>query len=284
MDNSKRSTYIIAAISLLVIVAAVYFLFIFQKSPKKVKIDEGLDNVKTVEELEVSKRPFVTLTPTSNGAEIIISIEKMGEFDKIEYELTYLADNPQIPGQKIERGATGTDVNTRDQKYKKSMLLGTASKGVRSPDKGIEGGKLTLHMFDGDTEYKSVTAWDLIEAGQTKGEIEEQNGKLTWSIPALGQNYWIIIADTVGLPAKDGGFDTKNLILPVFGTFSVAPKFASPGTVTIKVNSDSQDLSLYSYNHQDETWQKVNSKYDSAAKTVSATTGTFSTYVVVSSK
>src|SRR3990167_1307017 len=132
MDPAKRNIYLIAAVAFIAIVVAVYFLFIFQKGPKTVKPQEVSGEVKELSEIDLNKRPFVTLTPTSDGAEILISIENMSSFDRIEYELTYLADNPQIAGEKIQRGSTGTDVNTKEQKYKKSILLGTASKGTRS--------------------------------------------------------------------------------------------------------------------------------------------------------
>src|SRR3990167_2210742 len=146
MDKSKKTIYIIAAIAFVLIIAAIYLLFIRQRSADKIKTQESTDIVKSISEIDNTKRPYVTLTPTSDGAEIIISIEKMADFDKIEYELTYQADNPQSAGEKIERGATGSDINPKDEKYKKSILLGTGSKGVRSPDRNIEGGKLTLHL------------------------------------------------------------------------------------------------------------------------------------------
>src|SRR3989344_8816673 len=159
MDPAKRNIYLIAAVAFIAIVVAVYFLFIFQKGRKTVKPQEVSGEVKELSEIDLNKRPYVTLTPTSDGAEIIISIENMANFDRIEYELTYLADNPTETGQKIQRGATGTDINTKDQKYKKSILLGTASRGARSPDKGITDGKLTMHLFKGETEFQSETFW-----------------------------------------------------------------------------------------------------------------------------
>src|SRR5437870_8511561 len=108
IDPEKHNKYFLAAGALVVILVAIYFLFIFQRGPKKPKSDEFAGEVKELSEIELIKRPYVTLTPTSDGAEIIISIENMGNFDKIEYEVTYLADNPQITGEKIQRGSTGS--------------------------------------------------------------------------------------------------------------------------------------------------------------------------------
>ncbi|MBI2594598.1 hypothetical protein HYW39_02780, partial [Candidatus Curtissbacteria bacterium] len=83
MDQSKRTTYIIAAIAFVAILVGIYFLFIFQRGPSELKGDEGVSEVKLLNELDIKDRPYVTLTPTSDGAEIIISIENMASFDKI---------------------------------------------------------------------------------------------------------------------------------------------------------------------------------------------------------
>lgn len=284
MENSKKSTYIIAAVSLVIILVAVYFLFIFQKSPQKPKPLTNPDNVVSADQIENTKKPFITLTPVSNGAEVIITMQNMSDFERIEYELTYQADNPQSPGQKIERGATGTDINPKDPEYKKSILLGTASKGVRSPDKGIVDGQLTLHMFKGDTEYRSQTPWDLLQSGSKKQEIKDRYGQISWQVPSLGQDYWIIISDTVGIPPGSSGFNIKDVQTPIYGVFSIAPQFKQQATVTVSVANDSQNPTLYNYNNKDKSWQKLDAKFNSSQKTLTASASNFGSLVVVAPK
>lgn len=284
MEQSKRTKYLVAAASFVLIVVAIFFLFIYQKGPEKIKPQENANDVKQLSEISLEKRPYVTLTPTSDGAEIIISIENMGQFDKIEYELTYMADNPQIVGEKIERGSTGTDVNTKDAKYKKSILLGTASRGVRNPDKSITDGKLTMHFAKGDAQYLSETNWDLIQAGAMPQQIHDRSSKFAVSLPSLGKDYWIILADTIGLPAQHGDFKTENVLLPVYGSFSVAPEFAKAADLSIKLSQDAKSFQLYSYSHTDSKWTKLDSSYDANSKTISAKVDSFATFVVVSSQ
>ena len=284
MEQSKRTKYLVAAASFVLIVVAIFFLFIYQKGPKKIKPQENANDVKQLSEISLEKRPYVTLTPTSDGAEIIISIENMGQFDKIEYELTYMADNPQIAGEKIERGSTGTDVNTKDAKYKKSILLGTASRGVRNPDKSITDGKLTMHLAERDTQYLSETNWDLIQAGVKPQQIYDRSSKFAVSLPSLGKDYWIILADTIGLPAQRGDFKTENVLLPVYGSFSIAPKFPENAQVSIKEDGEVTDLGLYSYNQQDSKWQKLEVNFDSSANTLISKVDSFATFVVIASK
>jgi len=259
---------------------AIYFLFIFQKKPKQLKAQESSGEVEELSQIDLTMRPYVTLTPTSDGAEIIISIETMADFDRIEYELTYLADNPTETGQKIQRGATGTDINTKDQKYKKSILLGTASRGVRSPDKGITDGKLTMHLFKGETEFQSETFWDLVKIGTRTSTLEDRAGNIKIEAGVFNKEYWVILADTIGLPASFT-FDSKKVQLPVIGVFSVAPEFTTNSEVSIKVTS-SDDPQIYAYSHTESKWQKLDSTFNSSLKSVSAEIKSFATFAAVS--
>ncbi len=277
MEKSKKNTYIAAGAVFVLLLLGIYFLFIRKGGPGDIKKQDSSGDVKQISEIELAKRPYVTLTPTADGAEIIISIENMGAFDKIEYELTYQANNPTSPGTKIQRGSTGTDINTKDAKYKKDMLLGTASRGVKNPDTGITDGKLSLHLFKGSTQYDSDSPWDMLQAGATASTIADRSGNISVSVPALGKNYWVILADTVGVP-KGGSFDLKNVVLPIYGAFSIAGAF--PQTANLTLKSGTASPTLYSYNLADGSWQKIDSKYSASDKTLTASVNSFATFVV----
>lgn len=277
MPKSKRNLYILAAAALLFIFASIYYLFIFQKNPNSVKVDNSAAEVKPISDVEIAKRPFISLSPTATGSEIIISIENMAEFENIEYELTYMADNPQIPGEKIQRGSTGTDIDTKADKYKKSLLLGTASRGAASPDRGITDGKLTMHMFKGDTEYLSETKWDLFEIGLATNSIQDKDGNIKINLPKLTKNYFAILTDTVGLP-KGAQFDPAKAKLPVFGVYSTAPKF--PKKATLMAKAPSANSKLYVYNQQDGTWGSHDTTYKNG--NLQTEIEFFATFVVVS--
>lgn len=282
--DSARNKYIIAGIAFVLITIAVYFLFIFQKGDRGIskKSEEG--EQKEVTEIALADRPFVTLTPTADGAEIIISIENMAKFDRIEYELTYLADNPQSPGTKITRGATGTDVNTQDAKYKKSVLLGTASRGVRSPDTGIEGGKLVMHMFTAEEEFLSETDWTFEKIGSIAATVKSANSNFEVEVPSFGRDYWLIVADTLGVPPNPTDFALVEVVLPVYGTFSVAPTFKGTGTVSIKVENQTATPTLYAYNHNEATYSQIESTFNSGTSTLIADISNFATFIVVASQ
>ena len=281
-ENKKK--YTMAAICFVAIAVAIFFLFIFQRTPSGPKKSQVDGELKDFSEITLKDRPYVTLTPTSDGAEIIVSLENISYFDSIEYEITYNADNPQSPGDKIQRGATGTDVNTKDQKYKKDILLGTASKGVKSPDRGITDGKLTLHLGKGDSQYLSETQWDLFEIGKQATTIKDQTGNLNLDIPAtLGKTYWVILADTIGVPPTFDK-DPQTVITPVYGAFSIAPKFSKSINLDLKLTKDSKSPSLNLYSPQEGKWETKEPKYDQSTKTISTSLDNFATFVVTSSE
>ena len=281
MPQSKKNIYIIAAVALVLIFSLLYFLFIFQKKPKQLVKDSTPTEVKQITEIDIAKRPFVTITPTSPGTEVIITMENMSNFDSIEYELTYQADNPSTPGEKIERGATGTDIDPKADKYKKSILLGTASKGVSSPDKNISDGKLTLHLIKNGVEYLSETKWDMVQAGAKATSIKDSDNKISVDIPSLGKDYYMIIADTVGVPVG-GDFDVHKAILPVYGVFTLDVPFSKKAALTLNTTQDASSSQLYSYDHNSNQWTKL----DSTANTSSVTSqiGSFGTFVLALTK
>lgn len=279
VEKSKKSTYIIAAVAFVILLLGIYFLFIFKKSQQNIQpSDSSTGEIKQVSDIALAKRPYVTLTPTSDGAEIIMSIQNMGDFNNIEYELTYQADNPSSAGTKIERGATGSDVNTKDSSYKKSILLGTASRGVRSPDRGIVDGKLTIHLFKDQQEYLSETNWDLSAVGSTENVLKSRDGNVSIELPNLGKDYWVVLANTIGVP-QGGKFEIGKVQLPVYGAFSIAGNFPTSATLTIKERAGNK---LFSYNHQDRSWKEINTI--SKGTELIAKVPNFATYVVVSSK
>lgn len=279
MEQSKKSLYIYAAVAFVLITTAIFFLFIFQRKPKEPSTEEGVNEVKELTEIPLANRPYITLTPTTDGAEIIMSIENMNFFESIEYELTYQADNPEVSGTKIQRGSTGTDVNTKDPKYKKSLLLGTASRGVRSPDRGVADGVLTMHMFKGDIEYQSETNWDMFQAGTKASTIESRGGKFKMELPALGKDYWLIIADTLGV-APSPPFKVEKVNLPAYGIFAVGLELKKAAEISF--NGDYSTTKLFAYLPQDSKWEEIEAKFDSSAKTLTANVDTLAAFVVVS--
>ncbi|MBI3341558.1 hypothetical protein HY024_00385, partial [Candidatus Curtissbacteria bacterium] len=66
--------------------------------------------------------------------------------------------------------------------------------------------------------------------------------------------------------------------LPVYGAFSIAGDFTAPGTLSVKSNN----ASLFVLNHQDGSWQKVDSSQQGS--NLEAKVSSLGTFVIVSQK
>ena len=100
-------------------------------------------------------------------------------------------------------------------------------------------------------------------------------------VPAtLGKTYWVILSDTVGIvPTFDK--DPASVVTPVWGTFSVAPKFTKNATLTLELGDLGQKPQIHLYT-QDGKWETKDLKAEGDAYTYSL--NSFATFVVTSSK
>jgi len=137
-----------------------------------------------------------------------------------------------------------------------------------------------MHLIKGDIEYLSESKWDLFEAGATLRSVTDRDNTSQIENLSLGKNYWIIIADTVGLP-PNSPYDLAGVVLPVRGVFSIAPEFPKPAKLTINVKDGLKDPKLYSF-REGEKRQELKIDYDSENKTITVQIGFFAAFVVTS--
>jgi hypothetical protein len=94
-------------------------------------------------EIPLDQRPYVSLTPTSDGHWLKLKVEDIKMNAKtLDYELIYtIADGRQqgVPGTISLNGATSID---------RDLLLGSESSGKFKYDQGVEKGTLTLKFRD----------------------------------------------------------------------------------------------------------------------------------------
>ena len=123
----------------------------------------------------------------------------------------------------------------------------------------------------------------MFEVGQSATTIKSRDDKLELTLPPLGKPYWIILADTVGIPPKNESLDSKTVFLPIYGAFSTAPAPTKPVGIKIKVDSQFQDLVLRTYLQKDSHWDEtIKSGYDLKTQIFTAKVKTFATYIVAS--
>lgn len=185
--------------------------------------------VEQINQLAVKDRPFVVLSPRSDGKEMTITVDKVTNASKIEYEVEYNTKD-------IISGFFGTiDLSKDTLPAVKKGLFGTCSKSVCRYDEGVTGGSLTLRLEGTDNSYVLKTDFNLQQMFDRQGVFTSKDAKATLDVGKTGlpNGTYLIISGTMGLPAQAG--------LPgeiVAGPYSfIAATNPSLKTATISIQS-----------------------------------------------
>lgn len=166
------------------------FLFLRSKlQPKQADMPEEEFVSKTIDQLPLSQRPFVSLTPRADGHEFTIEVLNVAGYESIEYELVYLAGG-------LSRGAIGTAKLEGRDSLERKVLLGSCSRGVCKYDEGVTGGTLTLRFRQGGEVVKYEEDFSL---DQGEEELISPDEKFTLASSFPQTTFYTVIA-TAGLP------------------------------------------------------------------------------------
>lgn len=122
-------------------------------------------------EIKLENRPYISLTPRSDGHELKLNISKISsDIKSIEYELIYSATDE---GLEIEKGLSGT-IDIDSDTIERDLLLGTSSctNGCKYKyDSGVTGGNLNvIFTTQNDQIAMFETAFVLSTTAQIKKE------------------------------------------------------------------------------------------------------------------
>lgn len=159
MKNKKILIGIVVAVIIVILATAGYFVF-------------GTHTSKQTEQPHYLDEDVTKLQPSDIGLQIVASpnkkqvkfvINKPDGFQKVEYELSYMANSTaadQAEGgpEKINRGIAGEDEITPDEaKYESKFLdLGSCSSGTCRYDTGVESVHLLLKLTKTDGKLYQV--------------------------------------------------------------------------------------------------------------------------------
>lgn len=140
MPNKNLIKY---GLIVLCILTIIFTIFKITNKKNKQSEAEPTPTPKLVE-IELSKRPHISLIPRADGHELKLIIKDLSdEIRSVEYELIYSA---QDEGLEIEKGLSGM-ADVESTTIEKDLLLGTASCTGTCKykyDEGINGGSLNI--------------------------------------------------------------------------------------------------------------------------------------------
>ncbi|MFH0943076.1 MAG: hypothetical protein V1810_02765 [Candidatus Beckwithbacteria bacterium] len=225
--------------------------------------------VETINQLAVADRPFVTLTPRSDGKEVVLGIDAVKNAATVEYELEYQAES-------LIQGVFGTiDFAKEPTPVAKNLLFGSCSKGKCKYDEGVSGGSLTLRFEGGDQPYVLKSDFNLQNMFDRQGIFTSKDIKATLDVgkTGLASGTYVIIASTMGLPQAV----TSQIIAGPYAFLAASSPVLSNATISIKSKEDLTEAKLLFWTGK--VWQELTATI--ADGKISAPAAAFGTFIVV---
>lgn len=220
-----------------IVVGAVWF-FLFRSKPaeQQTVVEE------TVKELPLEQRPYITLTPTTDGHTLHFTISNITSgASAIDYELGYkTADG-------VNEGVTGYIKLKGERQIDRDLLLGSCSSGKCRYHEGVELGTITIKLQDSNGKLM----------GQAISDFHLQNSVSELTLPKAGfsatlggtmKKGYAITMGTLGLPGKAPG----SVMAGPVGVFA-SDKSVSAKSVSLNGSGD-----LYNWNGS--SWVKSEAK------------------------
>jgi len=248
----KKILLIIISILVLALISGGVYYFFFKAKDKGAKEEIiAPPSIKKVNELEVSKRPYVALLPHPNparcsGADLIIEDLKNGE-TLAEYELEYTAGS-------LIQGVFGRRDLTETTTDHQPLEFGTCSKGKCKCDQEISGGSLTLNFTIPGDEYTLKSDFTMGTVGSIEGDLISTDARLRIDVgTALARGTQVVVIKAMGLPGQLEG----EILVGPYGVF-VPMGVKAKGGLTITLQAGDDQGSLMYWNGQ--AWQDLKAK------------------------
>lgn len=228
---------VIPILALALMGGGIYFLFFKGEEEAKQEIQTP-PSIKKVNELELSKRPYVALLPhpnsaRCNGADLIIENLKLNE-TLAEYELEYTA-GPLI------QGVFGRRDLTKAVSKHQPLEFGTCSKGKCKCDENISGGSLTLSFTTPDDEYTLKSDFNLGIVGEIEGSLLSTDARLKVDVAtAFARGTQVVVMKAMGLPGEIEG----EVAVGPYGVF-VAEGISAKGGLEIELQTNDEGSLMY---------------------------------------
>lgn len=232
----KNLKFIIPGVILLVVLAWLFW-------PSKKNAPATQPSTKKMEEINkvaVADRPFVTLTPREDGKEVSLSLSRVKNAAKAEYEMEYQA-------AELIQGVFGTiDFDAKETEATKNLLFGSCSKDKCRYDEGVTGGSLTIRFEGGSEPYALKSDFNLQQMFDRQGKFVSRDGKATLDVGTKGlpDKTFVIIAGTMGLPAE---INTEILAGPYSFLAASSPALKA-ATIAIQIKDDLTGAKLMFWN------------------------------------
>lgn len=213
--------------------------WLFWPSKKTAAPTATTKKMEEINKIAVKDRPFVTLAPREDGKEVTLTIDRVKNATKVEYEMEYQAES-------LIQGVFGTiDLEKDNLPVVKKGLFGTCSKNVCRYDEGVSGGSLVLRLEGGKIAVLK-TEFNLQQMFDREGVFTSKDAKATLDVGKTGlpNGTYLIISGTMGLPSTITG----TVIAGPYAFLTSGNPVLKNATITIQSKDDLTGAKLMFWN------------------------------------
>jgi hypothetical protein len=206
-----------------------------------------------VNQLEVAKRPFVTLQPLSGRNELEITIGQLVvPANSVEATLEYDRNRGVLD-------AVLKQFNLKDSPLKEQIFLGSKSAGGHiTYHEDVVGGTLTL-AFKGSDPYALKVPWHYDDTQKDYSQLSTTDGYFQAVLDKPIKQTKVVVMQSPGAPE---GFPGTLIAGPyLIRTVGDLPK--ANAQVTIRLSADTPEAILYGWD--EKTWTKLAGKVEGKA-------------------
>jgi hypothetical protein len=265
--KSKKSLALITMVLLVIIIGAVVVF-----ATRSGNDDDGPAPVPTsapkpVNLIEVSKRPYVSLSPLTGRNELELTIHDL-KVEASEVEITLEYDRNEGVMDAILRSLI-----IDKTPLKAELFMGSKSAGGHiTYHDDVIGGTYTLD-FEGDEPYALENPWRYDDSQASYDKISTADGKFQVVFNKPYKTPKILVMQSPGLPEN---VDDELVAGPyLFRGVGALPQ--GKVDITIRLPEESSSATLFGWDS--ESWQELDANVE--GKTLTATTEVFDVYIVV---
>ena len=197
----KYLPFILFGVGLIVVIVAI---FVVKSSKNKGNTGEEEE---IVTEIPQDKKPFVSLTPTTDGHWLTLKVENIKlDAKSVDYELLY-----DLPDGRTQ-GVPGT-ITLSEDRFERKLLLGSESSGKFRYDEGVEKGTLTFRFRNEKGKLMGKMS-DEFKLYQATNELLSADGKFKFIFDKKPKEGFFVVVTTFGSP------DKKSLTESPWGIFT----------------------------------------------------------------
>jgi hypothetical protein len=265
-------------IGLLVLGIVVFFGFRFLGGKDKNTESEpsaAAPKLEVVNQLPLKDRPFVTIKPISQtrpqdlGSWITVEVSNVKTYEKVKYDVEYQS------GSLIQGFSHQIDL-TESPPFAKEGFFGSESKGKYKYDEDVGLGNILLKFYKNSSDYDALkTYFNLQNAKETEGIFTSNDVKATLKTTELDNSWYLVIASTLGLPAKT----EKQVISEPYGFYAHKEVSLDEAALTIKSSEDLTGAEILGWDEESEEWLEYETKTEEGQAT--AIVDRLTTFVLV---